>query len=632
VGRDCTRRRRVIWHGTPGPGEAKWIVAQHKDRQPENEMAEYQAPLQQMRFTIEHLADFKDVAALPDYSAVDPDTVAAVLEEAGRFAGGVLSPTNVVGDQQGTRVVDRAVQVPDAFRAAYAQFREGGWPGIAANPEFGGQGLPKTVSIACDEMWASANVAFALCPELSQGAILALDRHGSDELKAAYLEKLISGEWTGTMCLTEPQAGSDLSSLTTRAEPQADGSYLLTGTKIYITWGDHGMTDNIVHLVLARLPGAPQGTKGITLFLVPKFRPNADGTPGERNDVYPSSVEHKMGIHASPTCVMNFGAGGGAVGYLVGKPNEGLAAMFTMMNYMRLGVGAQGVGLAERAYQAAATYARDRVQGRAPGEKGRVPIIRHPDIRRTLLLMRAQTQACRAICYYTASCLDRGHHAADAEQAAGWSARADLMTPISKAFASEIGQEVASLGIQVHGGMGYVVETGAEQYYRDVRIASIYEGTNAIQAIDLVGRKLLRDGGTTVSQFVSDMRAVDAPLANAGEELAPVRLWLAKGLDEVVACSTHLLTGERKDPELVNGAAFNYLMLMGTVIGGWQLARGALEAHRRLETDSADAAFLRTQVLLARFYAEHVLPRAVAYGAAARAGTATLMALAADQF
>lgn len=595
-------------------------------------MAEYQAPLQQMRFTIEHLAEFKDVVALPAYSAVDAETAEAVLEEAGKFANGVLSPTNWPGDRKGVKVVDQAVQVPEEFFDAYAQFRDGGWPGIAANPDFGGQGLPKTISIACDEMWSSANVAFALCPELSQGAILALDRHGSDELKQQYLEKLVSGEWTGTMCLTESAAGSDLGALTSRADPQADGSYLVTGTKIFITWGDHSMTPNIVHLVLARLPGAPQGTKGISLFLVPKYKVNADGTPGERNDVYPVSVEHKLGIHASPTCVLNFGDNGGAVGYLVGKVNEGLAAMFTMMNYMRLGVGAQGVGLSERSYQASVLYARDRVQGRAPGEKGRVAIIRHPDIRRTLMLMRALTQACRAICYYTASCLDRGNHDDDAEHSAVWLARGDLMTPIAKAFASEVGQEVTSLGVQVHGGMGYVEETGVAQYYRDERIASIYEGTNAIQAIDLVGRKLLRDGGATVSAFVSEMRGVDAPLANAGEDMAAVRLWLAKGLDEVVQCSTHLLTGERKDPELLSSAAFNYLMLVGTVIGGWQLARGALAAMKKLESDSTDAVFLKTQVLMARFYAEHVMPRALAYGTAVRAGSSTIMALAADQF
>jgi acyl-CoA dehydrogenase len=595
-------------------------------------MAEYQAPLQQMRFTIEHLAEFKDVVALPAYSSVDAETAEAVLEEAGKFANGVLSPTNWPGDRKGVKVVDKAVQVPEEFFDAYAQFRDGGWPGIAANPEFGGQGLPKTISIACDEMWSSANVAFALCPELSQGAILALDRHGSDELKQQYLEKLVSGEWTGTMCLTEPAAGSDLGALTSKAEPQADGSYLVTGTKIYITWGDHPLTPNIVHLVLARLPGAPQGTKGISLFLVPKYKVNADGTPGERNDVYPVSVEHKMGIHASPTCVLNFGDNGGAVGYLVGKPNEGLAAMFTMMNYMRLGVGAQGVGLSERSYQASVLYARDRVQGRAPGEKGRVAIIRHPDIRRTLLLMRSLTQASRAICYYTASCLDRGNHDDDAEHAAVWLARGDLMTPIAKAFSSEIGQEVTSLGIQVHGGMGYVEETGVAQYYRDERIASIYEGTNAIQAIDLVGRKLVRDGGATVSAFVSEMRGVDAPLANAGEDLAAVRLWLARGLDEIVQCSTYLLNGERKDPELLNSAAFNYLMLVGTVIGGWQLARAALAAGAKLETGSSDTVFLKTQVLMAKFYAEHVMPRAIAYGTAVRAGSGTIMALAADQF
>ncbi|HEX5648428.1 MAG TPA: acyl-CoA dehydrogenase [Steroidobacteraceae bacterium] len=595
-------------------------------------MPDYRPPLQQMRFTIEHLAEFGDVAALQAYSGVDVDTMEAVLEEAGKFASTVLAPTNWPGDRQGVKVVDREVQVPAEIKAAYGKFCEGGWPGIASDPDFGGQGLPKTIAIACDEMWAAANVSFALCPELSQGAILALDRHGSDDLKQRYLAKLVAGEWTGTMCLTEPQAGSDLSSLTTRAEPQADGSYLLTGRKIFITWGDHAMTENVVHLVLARRPGAPQGTRGISLFLVPKYQVRTDGTLGERNDVYPVSVEHKLGIHASPTCVLSFGDQGGAQGYLVGKENEGLAAMFTMMNYMRLGVGAQGVGLADRAYQAAVQFARERVQGRAPGEKGRVTIIRHPDVRRTLLLMRSLTQASRSICYYTASCLDRGNHGDTPESSAAWLARGDLMTPIAKAFGSEIGQQVTELGIQVHGGMGYVEETGVAQFYRDARIASIYEGTNAIQAIDLVGRKLMRDGGSTVSAFVSEMRAVDAPLANVGEEMAPVRLWLARGLDELVQCSTHLLTGERKDPELPGAGAFNYLMLMGTVIGGWQHARGALAAIKALEGNPADPVLHKTQTVLARFYAEHVMPRTLAYGAAVRANTGTLMALTAEQF
>jgi alkylation response protein AidB-like acyl-CoA dehydrogenase len=599
---------------------------------PELNMADYRPPLPQMRFTIEHLADFADVAALEAYAGVDADTMEAVLEEAGKFASSVLAPTNAIGDRQGVQVVDREVQVPAEIKAAYEKFREGGWPGIASTVDFGGQGLPKTIAIACDEMWAAANVSFALCPELSQGAILALDRHGDDALKQRFLGKLVAGEWTGTMCLTEPQAGSDLSSLTTRAEPQADGSYRVTGRKIFITWGDHAMTENVVHLVLARLPGAPQGTKGISLFIVPKYKVDADGTLGPRNDVYPVSVEHKLGIHASPTCVLSFGDEGGAQGFLVGKPNEGLAAMFTMMNYMRLGVGAQGVGLADRSYQAAAQFARERVQGRAPGEKGRVPIIRHPDVRRTLLLMRTLTQAARSICYYTASCLDRGNHGDTPESSAAWLARGDLLTPIAKAFGSEIAQQVTELGIQVHGGMGYVEETGVAQYYRDARIASIYEGTNAIQAIDLVGRKLLRDGGTTVSAFVTDMRAVDAPLANAGEEFSAVRLGLARGLDELVQCSTHLLTGERKDPELPGAAAFNYLMLMGTVLGGWQHARGALAALRALEAGSADPAFHKRQIVLARFYAEHVMPRTLAYGAAVRAGTGTLMALTAEEF
>jgi hypothetical protein len=391
------------------------------------------------------------------------------------------------------------------------------------------------------------------------------------------------------------------------------------------------MAENIIHLVLARLPDAPPGTKGISLFVVPKYRLNADGTPGARNDVFPVSVEHKMGIHASPTCVLAFGDEGGAEGWLVGRPNEGLAAMFTMMNYMRLGVGAQGVGLADRSYQKSVAYARERVQGRAPGEKGRVTIIRHPDVRRMLLLMRTLTQASRAICYYTASCLDRAAHAADAEAAAQWQSRADLMTPVAKAWCTEAAQEATELGIQVHGGMGYVEETGVAQFYRDARIASIYEGTNGIQAIDLVSRKLLRDGGATVSAFVSDMRAVDAPLANAGEELATVRAALSRALDELVQSSTYLIAGEKRDPELVSAAAFDYMMLVGTVIGGWQLARGALVARGQLEA-GGDKAFLETQVVMARFYAEHVLPRCSAHAAAVRAGSSSTMALAAENF
>jgi acyl-CoA dehydrogenase len=593
-------------------------------------MTDYQASTKQMRFTIEHLTGLKEVTALPDFEAVDADTIDAVLGEAAKFASGVLAPINWLGDQQGVEVVNDSVQVPAEFTEAYAKFCEAGWPGIASTPEFGGQGLPKTVAVACDEMWAAANVSFALCPELSQGAILAMDRHATEGLKAEYLEKLISGHWSGTMCLTEPQAGSDLSSLTTRAEPQGD-RYLITGRKIFITWGDHPMAENIVHLVLARLPDAPQGTKGISLFIVPKFKVKPDGSLGERNDNRPVSVEHKMGIHASPTCVMAFGDNGGAEGFMVGRPNEGLAAMFTMMNYMRLGVGVQGVGLADRSYQQAVAYARERVQGRAPGEKGRAVIIRHPDVRRMLLTMRSLTQASRAVCYYTAACLDRAAHGTDPAASALYDARADLLTPIAKAWSTEAALEVTSNAIQVYGGMGYVEESGVAQFYRDARIAPIYEGTNGIQAIDLVGRKLLRDGGATVSAFVSEMREVDAPLANAGDDMAVVRQALGRGLDELVQCSSHILTGEKRDPELPGAAAFNYLMLIGTVIGGWQLARGALVALEQIGT-GGDRAFLEAQIVMARFYAEQILPRCAAYGSAIRAGSGSVMALSAENF
>jgi acyl-CoA dehydrogenase len=595
-------------------------------------MSEYVAPLKQIRFTLEHLADYADVAALADFAQVTPDIVEAVLEEAARFAAAELAPINALGDRAGVAVVGDEVQVPKEFAEVYARFREGGWPSIAASTEIGGQGLPKTVAVACEEMWHSANMAFALCPELSQGALLAIERHGSESLRSTYLDKLASGEWSGTMCLTEPQAGSDLAAITTRAAPKGD-HYLLTGRKIFITWGDHAMTDNIVHLVLARLPDAPQGTKGISLFAVPKYQLRSDRSRGERNDVHPVSVEHKLGIHASPTCVMAFGDRGGAEGYLIGQPNEGLAAMFTMMNYMRLGVGVQGTGVAERSYQRCVAFARERLQGKAPGERGRVAIIRHPDVRRMLLTMRALTQASRAICYYTASCLDRAAHGTDAGVAEAMQARADLLTPIAKAWCTEAAQESTSLGIQIHGGMGYVEETGVAQYFRDVRIASIYEGTNGIQAGDLIGRKVLRDGGATVAALVSEMRSVDAPLANAGEGFSGIRFAVSRGLDEVVQASTFVLTGEKRDPDLPGAAAMNYLMLLGTVIGGWQLARGALAANAALESGgSVDKSFLQTQIVLGTFYAEHVLPRAAAYGSTIRAGSGSLMALTPEQF
>ncbi len=593
-------------------------------------MSDYQAPLPQMRFTLEHLADLREVAALPGFESASTDLVETVLEEAAKFASGVLAPVNALGDREGVSVRDGAVVVPQAFTDAFAAFADGGWTAIAASPEYGGQGLPKTVAGACEEMWSSANMALALCPELSQGASLAIERHGTEALKRAYLEPMIAGRWTGTMCLSEPQAGSELAALTTRAVPHGD-HYLITGRKIFITWGDHPMTENIAHLVLARTPDAPEGSRGISLFVVPKYRLKAGAATRERNDVRPVSVEHKLGIHASPTCVLAFGDHGGAEGHLIGRENEGLAAMFTMMNYMRLGVGLQAVGVSERCYQQSAAYARERVQGRAPGVKGRVPIIRHPDVRRMLLTMRSLTQAARALCYYTASCLDRGAHGSDAEVADGWQARADLLTPIAKAWCTEVAQEVTSLGIQVHGGMGYVEETGVAQFFRDTRIASIYEGTNGIQAIDLVGRKLLRDGGTSVSAMVSEMRVVDPQLANAGEEFAGLRQALTRALDEVVQCSTHLLTGDKRDPDLAGAAAMHYLMLMGTAIGGWQLARGALAATSGAAR-GMDAAFLKLQTVLARFYAEQILPRALVHAGAVRAGSATLMALPAEQF
>jgi 3-(methylthio)propanoyl-CoA dehydrogenase len=584
-------------------------------------MTEYHAPIRDMKFVINELADLHAVFELPGYEELTPDLAEAVLEEAGKFAGEVLAPLNKPGDERGASLGKNGVVAAEGFGAIYRSFVDNGWCALSGDPKFGGQGLPNVVAVATAEMWNAANMSFALCPMLTAGAMEAIAAHASDELKAVYLPHLISGKWTGTMNLTEPQAGSDLSSIRTRAIPEGD-HYRIHGHKIFITWGDHDMTDNVVHLVLARLPDAPEGTRGISLFLVPKFLVNEDGSLGERNDVVCASLEHKLGIHASPTCVMAFGESGGAIGYLIGQPNHGLAHMFTMMNEARQKVGIQGLGIAERAYQAARDYAKERVQGRPVGQKSgeRTAIIHHPDVRRMLLTMKAQIEAMRAFGYVLASDLDWAHRLSDPEERRRRQARVDLLTPVLKGWCTELGVEIASLGVQVHGGMGFIEETGAAQYLRDARISSIYEGTTGIQAADLAGRKLTMDKGAAMMALIADMRDVEARLATANAaELASIRVHLAAAIDAQEQATEWMLRTIAADPGAAMAASVHYMMLTGFVCGGWQMARAAIAANAGPLPDG-DEIFRRAKVLTAAFYAEQILPKASALLTAVRGG------------
>jgi acyl-CoA dehydrogenase len=564
----------------------------------------YRAPVADMAFALDHAAGFGPALAEGLYGDLSQDVVQAVLEEAGKFAGDILAPLNAVGDHHGSAFKDGAVTTAPGWRQAYRAWAQAGWNGLAAPALWGGQELPHAVNAACIEMWNSAAMAFGLGPLLTMAGVDALVAHGSEELKRAYLPKLISGEWMGTMQLTEPQAGSDVGALRTRAERAADGSYRVTGQKIFITYGEHDLTDNIIHLVLARLPDAPAGTKGISLFLVPKFLLNADGSPGERNDARASSIEHKLGIHASPTCTMVYGDNGGATGFLIGEENRGMACMFTMMNQARLSVGLQGVAIAERATQQALAFARERKQGRATNaQAGSSAIIAHPDVKRMLLTMRALTRAARAVCYTTAVALDRAQRSPDETTRQAAHQRASLLTPIAKGFSTDIGIEVASLGVQVHGGMGYVEETGAAQHYRDARIATIYEGTNGIQAIDLVTRKLPLAGGATVKTYIGELkRTVDA--VNAAT--APAFGWTGVRLQDAVESlerATHWLLGnQHNDLDTALAGATPYLRLFALAAGGALLAEEALAATRLGDND-ADAA---ARTAIARFFAENV--------------------------
>jgi 3-(methylthio)propanoyl-CoA dehydrogenase len=577
-------------------------------------MHEYQAPLHDMKFVLRELIDWPLLAELPGFGDMTPDLADAVLDEAAKFAANVLSPLNRSGDLEGARWQDGGVLTAAGWKEAYSRFAADGWAALSCPAEFGGQNLPRVLSELIEEMWNGANIAFALCPMLTRGAIDAIELRGSPVQKEMYLPKMVAGEWTGSMVLTEPQAGSDLSAVRTRAVPAGNGRYLLTGQKIFITYGDHDLTGNIVHMVLGRIAGAPEGVKGISLFLVPKFLVNADGSLGERNDVHCVSIEHKLGIHASPTCVLAFGQNGGAAAELVGEENRGLEYMFIMMNAARYSVGIEGVGLSERATQAALAYARERIQGTQAGERGgaRVPIIRHPDVRRMLLLMKAQTEAMRALAVVVAISLDAARLHPRMAERERHQAVADLMIPVIKGWCTENSVDIASLGIQVHGGVGFVEETGAAQFLRDARITPIYEGTTGIQANDLIGRKLARDRGQAAQIVIAQMRALARDLAAEPALAAPGEVF-SGAVDALERAIRHVVGNYGSDIRAVSVGAVPMLKLFGIVAGGWQLLRSALISHRRLAQPAADGpgpAFHSAKVSTARFYADYVLSQA----------------------
>ena len=568
----------------------------------------YTAPVKDMLFNMHHLAGLDEIAKIPGFEDAGMETAQAVLEECARFNQDVLAPLNWEGDKNPSFWKDGVVTTTPGFKQAYQQYAQGGWQGLQHPTDMGGQGLPKTIGAACGEILNSANMSFALCPLLTDGAIEALLTAGSDELKAIYLHKLVSGEWTGTMNLTEPQAGSDLSMVRSRAEPQADGTYKVFGTKIYITYGEHDMADNIIHLVLARVSGAPEGVKGISLFVVPKVLVNKNGSLGARNDVHCVSIEHKMGIKASPTAVLQYGDNGGAVGYLVGQENRGLEYMFIMMNAARYAVGVQGIAIAERAYQKATQYARDRVQSRpVDGSiKAAAPIIHHPDVRRMLMTMRAYTEGCRAMASVAAAAYDASHHHPDAETRQQNKAFYEFLVPLVKGYSTEMSLDVTSLGVQVHGGMGFIEETGAAQYYRDAKILTIYEGTTAIQANDLVGRKTSRDGGQTAKAIASEVQNTELALLTLGTDTSKsMAKRLAAARQAFVEVVDFIVAQAASNPNAAFAGSVPYLMLAGNVMAGWQLARSYLVAYKQPE-DS----FMKAKAVTARFYADHILSKA----------------------
>ncbi|MBK7989093.1 MAG: acyl-CoA dehydrogenase [Comamonadaceae bacterium] len=594
----------------------------------------YIAPVKDMLFNIEHLARIDQIAQIPGLEDAGLETAQAVLEECAKLNESVIAPLNWEGDKYPSSFHDGKVTTTPGFKEAYRQYTEGGWQGLQHPAEFGGQGLPKIIGAACGEILQAANMSFALCPLLTDGAIEALLTAGSDDLKAIYLEKLISGHWTGTMNLTEPQAGSDLAAVRTRAEPQPDGTYKVFGTKIFITYGEHDMAENIVHLVLARVVGAPEGVKGISLFVVPKFMVNGDGSLGARNDVHCVSIEHKMGIKASPTAVLQYGDHGGAVGYLVGQENRGLEYMFIMMNAARYGVGVQGIAVAGRAYQKAVNYAKDRVQSRpVDGSMNTsAPIIHHPDVRRMLMTMRAFTEGCRAMASVAAAAFDAAHHHPDAEVRKQNATFYEFMVPLIKGYSTEMSLEVTSLGVQVHGGMGFIEETGAAQYYRDAKILTIYEGTTAIQANDLVGRKTARDGGQTAKAIASQIEATEAELMRNGSgdaEAVAKRLRAARRafLDVV-----DFVAGNSKaSPNAVYAGSVTYLLLAGNLVAGWQLGRALLIAQEQI-AEGKDVDFMKAKIATARFYADHILSRVPGQRDSVVDGADSVTALALEAF
>ncbi len=593
----------------------------------------YTAPLADMRFALREVAGLQHVASLPGYEHATDDTVDAVLEEAAKLAGNGLAPLNRDGDKTGARLENGVVRTAPGFAGIYKEFVDGGWNSLPFDPEFGGQGMPWLLAATVQEMWQAANMGFGLVLLLNQGAIDAIHHHGSAEQKSRYLPKMISGEWTGTMNLTEPQAGSDLAQLKCKAVKEGD-HYRITGQKIFITYGEHDMAENIVHLVLARTPEAPAGVRGISLFIVPKFLPEDDGRPGKRNDLRCVSLEHKLGIHASPTCVMSFGDDGGAIGTLVGEEGRGLSYMFTMMNNARLSVGIQGLAIAERAYQQASAFAKTRVQSKDDGSTRPEPvsIIHHADIRRMLMTMRAQIEAMRALGYYTAAGIDGALKHPNREQARRIQDRVDLLIPIVKAWFTDLGNEIASIGVQVHGGMGFIEETGAAQHLRDARILPIYEGTNGIQARDLVGRKIAKDGGEAMLGLVAEMRALAQEMANApGDDLAAIRSALSASADALEDATRWVAQSVKVELAAALAGSVPFLRLAGTALGGWLLARSALAAQARLAGRDGDPAFLEAKLVTARFYAEVVLPPALAQLGPLKAAGRTVFALSEAQ-
>lgn len=594
----------------------------------------YVAPIKDMLFVMNELAGLNEVNALPGCEDATPETVEAVLEENARFTSEVIAPLNWAGDQEPSYWKDGQVFTTKGFKEAFKMFAEAGWQGVQHPTDFGGQGLPKLVATPCIEMLHAANLSFALCPLLSDGAIEALLTAGSDADKATYLENLVSGKWTGTMNLTEPQAGSDLAMVRTRAVPLGDGTYKVFGTKIFITYGEHDMAENIVHLVLARTPDAPEGVKGISLFIVPKFLVNADGSLGARNDAHCVSIEHKLGIKASPTCVLQFGDNGGAIGTLVGEENRGLEYMFIMMNAARFGVGMQGIAVAERAYQKAVSYAKDRVQSRdLAGSPGPVAIINHPDVRRMLMSMRAQIEGARALAYVAAAMSDKAHHAADEAVRKQNQAAYEFLVPIVKGWSTEMSLNVTSTGVQVHGGMGFIEETGAAQYYRDAQILTIYEGTTAIQANDLVGRKTSRDAGAVAKHFIAQVRATQAELAaSSNADLQAIAKQLALGATALEDVVNFVVANFKSDIKAVFSGSVPYLKLAGVVLGGWQLARAALIVEKLNAAGEGDSSFNQTKVATARFFADHILTTSFGLRSSIVEGAAGVMALSVDQF